>query len=58
MKFLKVEFPVKVSNTEASYETQYGVIKRPTHYNTSYVQFRILNVLENHAFVHLANRNR
>ncbi|KAG7115587.1 Alpha-mannosidase like protein [Verticillium longisporum] len=35
MKFLKVEFPVKVSNTEASYETQYGVIKRPTHYNTS-----------------------
>ncbi|KAF3361125.1 hypothetical protein VdG1_00734 [Verticillium dahliae VDG1] len=50
MKFLKVEFPVKVSNTEASYETQYGVIKRPTHYNTSYVQFRILNVLENHAF--------
>ncbi|RXG50690.1 hypothetical protein VDGE_30656 [Verticillium dahliae] len=35
MKFQKVEFPVKVSNTEASYETQYGVIKRPTHYNTS-----------------------
>lgn len=35
MKFLKVEFPVQVSNTEASYETQYGVIKRPTHYNTS-----------------------
>ncbi|KAH6988090.1 alpha-mannosidase [Ilyonectria sp. MPI-CAGE-AT-0026] len=36
MKFLKVEFPVQVSNTEASYETQYGVIKRPTHYNTSW----------------------
>jgi alpha-mannosidase len=35
MKFLKVEFPVQVLNTEASYETQYGVIKRPTHYNTS-----------------------
>lgn len=35
MKFLKVEFPVQVSNTEASYETQYGIIKRPTHYNTS-----------------------
>ncbi|PNH40701.1 hypothetical protein VD0004_g6311 [Verticillium dahliae] len=35
MMFLKVEFPVKISNTEASYETQYGVIKRPTHYNTS-----------------------
>jgi len=35
MKFLKVEFPVQITNTEASYETQYGIIKRPTHYNTS-----------------------
>lgn len=35
MKFLKVEFPTNISNTEASYETQYGIIKRPTHYNTS-----------------------
>ncbi|KAH9883251.1 glycoside hydrolase family 38 protein [Xylariomycetidae sp. FL2044] len=36
MKFLKVEFPVDVKNTEASYETQYGLIKRPTHYNTTW----------------------
>ncbi|PMD32478.1 glycoside hydrolase family 38 protein [Hyaloscypha variabilis F] len=36
MKFLKVEFPVDVRNTEASYETQFGIIKRPTHYNTSW----------------------
>ena len=36
MKFLKVEFPVDIMNTEASYETQYGVIRRPTHYNTSW----------------------
>ncbi|KAJ5594089.1 uncharacterized protein N7459_000297 [Penicillium hispanicum] len=36
MKFLKVEFPVDVTNTEASYETQYGIIRRPTHYNTRY----------------------
>ena len=36
MKFLKVEFPVDITNTEASYETQYGVIRRPTHYNTSW----------------------
>jgi alpha-mannosidase len=35
MKFLKVEFPVDVWNTEASYETQFGIVKRPTHYNTS-----------------------
>ena len=36
MKFLKVEFPVDVRNTEASYETQYGIVRRPTHYNTSW----------------------
>jgi alpha-mannosidase len=36
MKFLKVEFPVDVSNTEASYETQFGIVRRPTHYNTSW----------------------
>lgn len=35
MKFLKVEFPVDIVNTEASYETQYGIIRRPTHYNTT-----------------------
>ncbi|KAH8694121.1 alpha-mannosidase [Talaromyces proteolyticus] len=35
-KFLKVEFPVDVHNTEASYETQYGIVRRPTHYNTSW----------------------
>lgn len=34
--FLKVEFPVDIVNTEASYETQYGIIRRPTHYNTSW----------------------
>lgn len=36
MKFLKVEFPVAVRNTSASYETQYGVVQRPTHYNTTW----------------------
>ena len=36
MKFLKVEFPVTVRNTEASYETQFGLVRRPTHYNTSW----------------------
>jgi len=36
MRFLKVEFPVDVVNTEATYETQYGVLKRPTHYNTTW----------------------
>lgn len=36
MKFLKVEFPVDITNTEASYETQYGIVRRPTHYNTTW----------------------
>ncbi|RPB20050.1 hypothetical protein L211DRAFT_842084 [Terfezia boudieri ATCC MYA-4762] len=36
MKFLKVEFPVDIYNTEAAYETQYGIIRRPTHYNTTW----------------------
>lgn len=35
-KFLKVEFPVDIHSTEATYETQFGLIKRPTHYNTSW----------------------
>ncbi|KAF2261900.1 hypothetical protein CC78DRAFT_535273 [Lojkania enalia] len=36
MKFLKVEFPVDIVNTQASYETQFGIVKRPTHYNTTW----------------------
>lgn len=35
-KFLKVEFPVNVVSSEASYETAYSITKRPTHYNTSW----------------------
>ncbi|ODV89866.1 glycoside hydrolase family 38 protein [Tortispora caseinolytica NRRL Y-17796] len=35
-KFLKVEFPVDVHAESASYEMQYGIVKRPTHYNTSW----------------------
>ncbi|CCE63924.1 hypothetical protein TPHA_0G00880 [Tetrapisispora phaffii CBS 4417] len=35
-KFLKVEFPVKVRSDFASYETQFGITRRPTHYNTSW----------------------
>ncbi|KAK9476775.1 glycosyl hydrolases family 38 N-terminal domain-containing protein [Lipomyces japonicus] len=35
-KFLKVEFPVDVHSEVASYETQFGLIRRPTHFNTSW----------------------
>lgn len=35
-KFLKVQFPVNISSDIASYETQFGITKRPTHFNTSW----------------------
>lgn len=35
-KFLKVEFPVDIVCDTASYETQFGLVKRPTHFNTSW----------------------
>ncbi|KAK3706335.1 Glycoside hydrolase, 38 vacuolar alpha mannosidase [Vermiconidia calcicola] len=36
MKFLKVEFPTTITNTSASYETQFGIVSRPNHYNTTW----------------------
>lgn len=35
-RILKVEFPVNIINDNATYETQFGVVQRPTHYNTSW----------------------
>ncbi|NXN94559.1 MA2C1 mannosidase, partial [Rhinopomastus cyanomelas] len=35
-KFLKVEFPVEVRSTNATYEIQFGHVQRPTHWNTSW----------------------
>ncbi|BFZ62128.1 Glycoside hydrolase, 38 vacuolar alpha mannosidase [Saitoella coloradoensis] len=35
-KFLKVEFPTDILCDTASYETQFGINKRPTHFNTSW----------------------
>ncbi|XP_029431160.1 LOW QUALITY PROTEIN: alpha-mannosidase 2C1 [Rhinatrema bivittatum] len=35
-KFLKVEFPVRVRNMNATYEIQFGHLQRPTHWNTSW----------------------
>src|SRR5438309_2377419 len=34
-KMLKVAFPVKVSSRDATYEIQFGHLRRPTHYDTS-----------------------
>ncbi|KGL94651.1 Alpha-mannosidase 2C1, partial [Charadrius vociferus] len=35
-KFLKVEFPVQVRSTNATYEIQFGHLQRPTHWNMSW----------------------
>ncbi|KAJ3087170.1 Glycoside hydrolase, 38 vacuolar alpha mannosidase, partial [Quaeritorhiza haematococci] len=35
-KILKVEFPVNINCDYATYETQFGFIQRPTHYNNSW----------------------
>lgn len=35
-RFLKVEFPVNVRAMEATYEIQFGHLKRPTHFNSSW----------------------
>ncbi|CAG8501332.1 3725_t:CDS:10, partial [Dentiscutata erythropus] len=35
-QFLKVEFPFDIYSDFATYETQFGFIQRPTHYNTSW----------------------
>jgi alpha-mannosidase len=42
-KFLKVEFPTTLRADHATYETQYGHVQRPTHFNTPYdlAQFEV-----------------
>lgn len=35
-KFLKVEFPVDIFDEEATYDSMYGAVRRPTHFNTSW----------------------
>lgn len=35
-KLLKVAFPIEVHATEATYDIQYGNVKRPNHWNTSW----------------------
>ncbi|WP_020532920.1 alpha-mannosidase [Flexithrix dorotheae] len=41
---LRVEFPVNILAREATFEIQYGHVKRPTHYNTSWdmAQFEVV----------------
>lgn len=51
-KFLKVEFPWDIHSDHATYETQFGIVRAPTHYNTSYDYARFENVC--HRFADLS----
>lgn len=35
-RFLKVEFPLSIRSDHATYEIQFGHVRRPTHFNTSW----------------------
>lgn len=55
-KFLKVQFPTTIyTAAEASYETQFGITKRPTHYNTTWdvAKFEVCH----HKFMDLSEYN-
>lgn len=43
-RLMKVAFPVNVRSTEATYDIQYGNVKRPTHWNTSWDMARFETV--------------
>lgn len=54
-QLLKVAFPVNIRSTSATYDIQYGNVKRPTHWNTSWDQARFESVA--HRYVDLSERN-
>jgi len=43
-QLLKVAFPVDIRATEATYDIQFGNVKRPTHWNTSWDQAKFETV--------------
>jgi len=43
-KLLKVQFPVDIRAVEATYDIQFGNVKRPTHWNTSWDMARFESV--------------
>ncbi len=53
-QLLKVAFPVDVRSTEATYDIQYGNVKRPTHWNTSWDSARFESV--GHQWADLSDR--
>ena len=51
-RMLKVEFPWSIHADHATYETQFGLLRAPTHYNTSWDYARFENVC--HRFADLS----
>jgi alpha-mannosidase len=54
-QLLKVAFPVDVRATEATYDIQFGNVKRPTHWNTSWDEARFETV--GHQWADLSERD-
>lgn len=52
---LKVAFPVDIRSTYATYDIQYGNVRRPNHWNTSWDQARFETV--GHRFADLSERD-
>ena len=52
---LKVAFPVAIRSVEATYDIQFGNVKRPTHWNTSWDQARFETV--GHFWADLSERS-
>lgn len=54
-QLLKSAFPVDIRSTYATYDVQYGNVRRPNHWNTSWDQARFESVA--HRFADLSERN-
>ncbi len=54
-QLFKAAFPVDVRSTYATYDIQYGNVRRPNHWNTSWDQARFESV--GHRFADLSERN-
>lgn len=54
-QLLKAAFPVDIRTTYATYDIQYGNVRRPNHWNTSWDQARFESV--GHRFADLSERN-
>lgn len=54
-QLLKAAFPVDIRSTYATYDVQYGNVRRPNHWNTSWDQARFESVA--HRWADLSERN-